>query len=107
MKHNPFVLMVMCALLLLAVSVPGVFALWFYYDPMETVSKNLDVGASTFYYDIAITDVSLISQSVSSEIREQVDDTSVQTIVTGSAGQTVVYQITAVNYSTTTTYVYV
>ncbi len=106
MKSSRFLMMALSTLLVLSLSVSGVFALWIYYDPMETVSKNLDVGASTFYYDIAITDVSLISQSVSSETRDQVDDTIVQTIVTGSAGQTVVYQITAVNYSTTTTYVY-
>ena len=50
MRHNRFVLMVMCALLLLAVSVPGVFALWTYFDPPEPVEEELSVSLSEWTY---------------------------------------------------------
>ena len=55
MKHNRFVLMAMCALLLLAVSVPGVFAIWTYFDPPEPVEEELSASMSEWTYPYTIT----------------------------------------------------
>ena len=55
MRHNRFVLMAMCALLLLAVSVPGVFAIWTYFDPPEPVEEELSVSLSEWTFPYTIT----------------------------------------------------
>lgn len=55
MRHNRFVLMAMCALLLLAVSVPGVFAVWNYFSPPEPVEEELSVSLSEWTYPYTIT----------------------------------------------------
>ena len=52
MKHNRFVLMAMCALLLLAVSVPGVFAVWSYFGPPEPVEVPVPTTMGEFKYGL-------------------------------------------------------
>lgn len=105
-KHFSVLLPAIVFVLALSLTVTGVFAVWTYFISPSPVTEKLDVILSGFYYDIVITDVSVVSKTVSAENTSRGGATSLQTTVTGNAGQTVVYKITAVNYSKTTTYVY-
>ena len=105
-RPGSLLLPVIAFLLVLCLTVSGVFAVWIYFVSPEPLRENLQVNVSGFYYDIAITKVSAVSQTVSSESNSCTDATVVQTVLTGNAGQNVVYEITAVNYSQTTTYVF-
>ncbi len=75
------------------------------------ISENLVISGSAEiippqYDEIVITEVKTLSSNVSSETHKDVPLTNVQSTISGSAGQTIVYKITAHNYSKTTTYVY-
>ena len=105
-KPRSLLLPVMLFLLTLSLLVSGVFAIWIYFVSPEPITEDLKVGMSGFYYDIAIIDASPVSQTVGEESLSYVDNTTLQSNLTGVAGQKVVYEITAVNYSRTTTYVY-
>ena len=105
-KPHSILLPVMVFFFALSLTVTGVYAVWTYFVAPVPMEEHLNVNMDGFYYDIAITDVSVVSKTVSAETCERVLPTELHTIVAGSAGQTVVYKITAVNYSKTTTYVY-
>lgn len=105
-KSHSFLLPVMTLILTLCLTVTGVFAVWMYFVSPEPMKQNIAVNLHGFYYDITVTDVSVVSKTASEESSYRITPTSVHTTVTGNSGQTVVYMITAVNYSNTTTYVY-
>lgn len=74
-----------------------------------TLSISGTAEMSVPVYDcVVITDITTTSATtVSSETHRREAPTNVQTTVSGSAGQKIVYRITAHNYSETETYVYV
>ena len=58
-------------------------------------------------YDfVVITDVSVVSKTVDSERHSRIVPTNVKSVISGDAGETVVYKITAHNYSETTSFIY-
>ena len=105
-KSSTLLLPVISFLLTLSLTVTGVFAVWTYFVSPQPITEKLNVGLHGFYYDIAITDVTVVSKTAGEESNFCTDHTTVQTTVSGTAGQTVVYKLTARNYSKTTTYVF-
>lgn len=105
-KHYSALLPAIMFVLALSLTVAGVFAVWTYFVSPVPMTEKLNVHLGAFYFDIAITDVSVVSTTANAESNFRTDTTGLQTTVTGNAGQTVVYKITAVNFSKTKTYVY-
>lgn len=105
-KAHSVLLPAITFLLALSLTVTGVFAIWTYFVSPAPMTEKLNISLSGFYYDIAIVDVSVVSKTAGDESNFRTDTTSVRTTVTGTNGQTVVYKITARNYSKTTTYVF-
>ena len=92
--------------LTLCLTLTGVFATWIYLTETVPIKEYLNVSITNFYYDIAITDVSVVSKTVNKEEVSKEDTTVTKSTFSGTAGQKVTYEVTAVNYSSTTTYVY-
>ena len=108
MRHNRFVLMVMCALLLLAVSVPGVFAVWSYFGPPEPVESSVAITMGEFRYGLLyITRVSTIGGDYSAASVSKTADLDIRTDITLNrrAASSVVVDVTFYN-STDVSYYY-
>lgn len=75
------------------------------------ISQNLVINGNVAvdppdYDEIVITDVVACSSTTATQTVSRVPPTNVQSKITGEAGEKIVYQITAHNYSETETYVY-
>ena len=75
------------------------------------VSTTLNIvgGASATppdYDMVVITDITVVSKTVDSERRNRIVPTNVKSVISGDAQETVVYKITAHNYSETTSFIY-
>ena len=106
MKRSFFSYFAAMLLFVICATVSGVFALWNYALPhVSAQQEDLKMMLNTFYYDIVISDVSLVSKTMSEETSVRNDLTSLSSSFTGKNNQTAVYQITATNFSKTT-YVY-
>lgn len=88
----------------------GVFATWHYASTPDIVDDEesvfVDVNEFTYYDEVVIKDIDVVSSSLSGQNSKYIQPTNVQTTLTGRAGQTVVYKITARNYSKTDTYIF-
>jgi uncharacterized repeat protein (TIGR02543 family) len=76
-----------------------------------TVSTTLNITGSSDvtppnYDEVVITDITVVSKTVDSERRSRIVPTNVNSVITGEAGDTIVYKITAHNYSETKSYAY-
>lgn len=106
-KPRSFLLPMIALALALCLAVTGVFATWYYFGREVTpVLQDVAVGLGSFYYDIAISEVSLVSKTASAESSSRDFPLGVASTVTGNSGQKVVYKITAHNYSDSVTYVF-
>lgn len=76
------------------------------------LTDTLDIGGQAnltppVYDTLVITDVTVLNETnVSSETHSRVIPTNVQTTISGSKGQSVIYRITAHNYSETDTFIF-
>ena len=100
MKHSAFLINL---IVFLAFSFIGTG----YAAVSDDLNINGQVSVEPPNYDtIVITDISVVSGNIGSEGHARVIPTSIHTTLTGSAGQTVTYRVSAHNYSETETYIY-
>ena len=96
-------------LLITFAAVPLTYATWLYTNNFTNPTQhNLGVNLKDFiYYDeVVITKLTPVSTTVSNENSILMQPTAVETEITGSAGQKIVYKAEAHNYSKTETYIY-
>lgn len=69
------------------------------------ITGNADVTPPD-YDTVVITDIAIVSKTVDNQRHNRIAPTNVKSVVTGDVGETVVYKITAHNYSETSSYIY-
>ena len=90
-------------------SAGGVYATWVYSSggPQEQ-SKDIALNMNEFmYYDeVVITNVVTVSNTLTAEATSRELPASLKSTITGKAGQKIVYEVSAHNYSKTKSFVY-
>lgn len=108
MKYNRFVLIVLCALLLVTAVIPGVFAEWIYADPPEPANSNMATALGEYRYGLLyITKVKVTGGDYSSASVSKTADLNISTDITlkRSAASSVEVEVTLYN-STDVSYYY-
>lgn len=109
MIKSSFYKFTLVALLVIISSISGVFAMWQYAkgSVIGTSSDNdLKLNEFVYYSEVVITKVTKVSSTVASENSHYLPPTEVNSVISGNAGQKVVYKIDAHNYSNTDSFVY-
>lgn len=108
MKRSNFLLLVMCAVLLLSLSVPGVFAVWQYFNPPESVESPVSTVMGEFQYGLLyITKVEVTGGAYSAATVAKTDDVDISANITLNTdnSSSVVVEVTFYN-STDVSYYY-
>lgn len=96
--------------LIFVLTIGGVFATWSYASTPDVLDKNHSFNSTikdfVYFDEVVIKDVTAISNTLNQQDSDYIQPTEIKSTLSGSAGQKVVYKVTARNYSKTDTYVY-
>lgn len=102
--------LLVCIILgILVCSTAGVFATWSYgYNDIQEKETTLDLHINQFKYfdEVVITKITPVLSTAVSEYSTYTQPTEVNSVITGSSGQKIVYKVNARNYSKTNYFVY-
>ena len=108
MRHSRFILLAMCLLLVISISVPGVFATWQYLKEPEPMERNMTTTMGDFRYGLLyITSVKVVDGDYNTASVSKTADLDISAGITLNSTTTssVVVEVTLYN-STDVSYYY-